>query len=118
MKNVLVMSQSSPFDELNTRDALDMSLIFAAVEQNISWLFSGPAVLALKHNQSTQQLGVKDFFKNIKTLEIYEVENIYVCEKSLLDYNLNKSQLIINSTSLNYTEQQQLIGQQDFVVNL
>ena len=60
----------------------------------------------------------QDFFKNIKTLEIYEVENIYVCEKSLLDYNLSKSQLIIDSTSLNYTEQQQLIGQQDFVVNL
>ncbi|MCK8106463.1 DsrE family protein [Pseudoalteromonas sp. 2CM41L] len=118
MKNVLVMSQSSPFDELNIRDALDMSLIFAAVDQNISWLFSGPAVLALKNNQTTHPLGLKDFFKNIKTLEIYEVENIYVCEKSLLDYGLNKSQLIIDSISLNYTEQQQLIAKQHFVVNL
>jgi tRNA 2-thiouridine synthesizing protein C len=118
MINVLVISQSSPFDDLNIRDALDMTLIFAAVDQNISWLFSGAAVLALKKHQQPNNIGLKDFFKNIKTLEIYDVENIYVCEKSLLDYGLNKNDLLIDAKALNFSQQQILIKRQRHVVNL
>ncbi|KTF08920.1 sulfurtransferase complex subunit TusC [Pseudoalteromonas sp. 10-33] len=118
MINVLVMSQSSPFDDLNLRDALDMTLIFAAVDQNISWLFSGPAVLALKKHQTPSTIGIKDFFKNIKTLEIYDVENIYVCEKSLLDYGLSKTDLLIDAHTMTFNEQQTLIKKQHHVVTL
>ncbi|MBQ4832473.1 sulfurtransferase complex subunit TusC [Pseudoalteromonas sp. MMG010] len=118
MKNILIMSKSSPFHNMHTRDALDMALIFAAVDQNISWLLSGSAVLNLKAQQSTESLGMKDFFKNIKTLEIYDVENIYVCEKSLFDYGLSTDDLIIQASSLNFQQQQQLIQRQQYVVTL
>lgn len=118
MINVLVISQSSPFDDLDIRDALDMTLIFAAVDQNVSWLFSGPAVLALKKHQQPNSIGIKDFFKNIKTLEIYDVENIYVCEKSLFDYGLNKHDLLLKVQTLNFSEQQTLIKNQKHVVNI
>ena len=118
MINVLVISQSSPFDDMHIRDALDMTLIFAAVDQNISWLFSGPAVLALKKNQSPNSLGLKDFFKSIKTLEIYDVDNIYVCEKSLIDYGLSKNELLIEVKTVNFNAQKQLIQNQQHVVTL
>ncbi|MEL0642144.1 sulfurtransferase complex subunit TusC [Pseudoalteromonas aliena] len=118
MINILVMSQSSPFDDLNIRDALDMTLIFAAVDQNVSWLFSGPAVLALKKHQQPSAIGIKDFFKNIKMLEIYDVENIYVCEKSLFDYGLSKHDLLVPVKTLNFSEQQALIRNQKHVVNI
>ncbi|KTF18338.1 sulfurtransferase complex subunit TusC [Pseudoalteromonas sp. H105] len=118
MINVLVLSQHSPFDDMHIREALDMTLIFAAIEQNISWLFTGPAVLALKQNQSPESVGLKNYFKSIKTLEIYDVENIYVCEKSLIDYNLNKNDLIIDAITLDFKAQSQLIRAQQQVVNL
>lgn len=118
MINVLVISQSSPFDDMRIRDALDMTLIFAAVDQNISWLFSGPAVLALKKNQTPNSLGLKDLFKNIKTLEIYDVDNIYVCEKSLLDYGLHINELLVEVKVLDYCSQQLLIQRQHHVVTL
>ncbi|KPH65001.1 sulfur relay protein TusC [Pseudoalteromonas porphyrae] len=118
MINVLVLSQHSPFDDMHIRDALDMTLIFAAIEQNISWLFTGPAVLALKKGQHTDPLGLKNYFKSIKTLEIYDVENIYVCEKSLVDFNLAKSDLLINVNVLDFAAQSKLIATQHQVVNL
>lgn len=118
MINVLVISQSSPFDDMRIRDALDMTLIFAAVDQNISWLFSGPAVLALKKNQTPNNVGLKDLFKNIKTLEIYDVDNIYVCEKSLLDYGLHINELLVEVKVLDYCSQQLLIQRQHHVVTL
>lgn len=118
MINVLVFSHHSPFDDLHIRDALDMTLIFAAVEQNISWLFSGPAVLALKKHQQPEHIGLKNYFKTIRTLEIYDVENIYVCEKSLLEYGLDKHNLLVEVKALNYQQQTQLIAQQQHIVNL
>lgn len=118
MINILVISQSSPFDDMHIRDALDMTLIFAAVDQNISWLFSGPAVLALKKNQSPTSLGIKDFFKNIRTLEIYDVENIYVCEKSLIEFGIKKSELLIEVKTVNFNAQKQLIKNQQHVITL
>ncbi|MFY8283697.1 sulfurtransferase complex subunit TusC [Pseudoalteromonas sp. SSMSWG5] len=118
MKNVLVISQHSPFDDQHIRDSLDTTLIFAAIEQNISWLLSSEAVLALKKNQQPEQLGIKNYFKTIKTLELYDVENIYVCEKSLIDFNLTKDKLIIDVKVASFEQQRHLISQQDQVVTL
>ncbi|MGY8877092.1 MAG: sulfurtransferase TusC, partial [Pseudoalteromonas sp.] len=49
---------------------------------------------------------------------IYDVENIFVCEKSLLDYGLNKHDLLIEAKALNFSQQQTLIKAQQHVVNL
>ncbi len=107
-----------PFDDQHIRESLDTTLIFAAIEQNISWLLSGEAVLALKKNQQPEQLGIKNYFKTIKTLELYDVENIYVCEKSLMDFNLTQESLIIDVKVANFEQQRELISQQHQVVTL
>tara|TARA_B100002049_G_C15820746_1_gene266857 strand:- start:116 stop:472 length:357 start_codon:yes stop_codon:yes gene_type:complete len=118
MKNILVISQHGPFDDQHIRESLDTTLIFAAIEQNISWLLSGEAVLALKKNQQPELLGIKNYFKTIKTLELYDVENIYVCEKSLMDFNLSEDSLIIDVKVANFEQQRDLISQQHQVVTL
>ena len=118
MKNILVISQHGPFDDQHMRESLDTTLIFAAIEQNISWLLSGDAVLALKKYQQPEVLGIKNYFKTIKTLELYDVENIYVCEKSLMDFNLTKDNLIIDVKVANFEQQRLLISQQHQVVTL
>ncbi|AXV65113.1 sulfurtransferase complex subunit TusC [Pseudoalteromonas lipolytica] len=118
MKNILVISQHGPFDDQHMRESLDTTLIFAAIEQNISWLLSGDAVLALKKHQKPEVLGIKNYFKTIKTLELYDVENIYVCEKSLMDFNLTKDNLIIDVKVANFEQQRLLISQQHQVVTL
>ncbi|UJX27010.1 sulfurtransferase complex subunit TusC [Pseudoalteromonas sp. CF6-2] len=118
MKNVLVISQHAPFDDQHIRESLDMALIFAAIDQNISWLLSADAVLALKKNQQPELLGIKNYFKMVKTLELYDVENIYVCEKSLMDFNLTKENLIIDVKVANFEQQRALITQQHQVVTL
>ena len=118
MKNILVISQHGPFDDQHIRESLDTTLIFAAIEQNISWLLSGEAVLALKKNQLPERLGIKNYFKTIKTLELYDVENIYVCEKSLMDFNLTQESLIIDVKVANFEQQRELISQPHQVVTL
>ncbi|NOU49386.1 sulfurtransferase complex subunit TusC [Pseudoalteromonas sp. JBTF-M23] len=118
MKNVLVISSDSPFDGQKIRDALDTTLIYAAIDQNISWLLKDSAVLALKKQQSAAHIGLKDYFKAIKTLEIYDVEQVYVCADAMQKYQLTEEQLIITALTLTKQQQQSLIQQQDFVVTL
>ncbi|WP_152086130.1 DsrE family protein [Pseudoalteromonas sp. A25] len=118
MKKILAISTSSPFDGQKIRDALDTTLIYAAIDQNISWLLLDSAVLALKKGQSAAHLGLKDHFKAIKTLEIYDVEQVYICEQAKAKYHLTDDQLSVNVITLNKPQQQALIQQQDFVVTL
>ncbi|MCF6440681.1 DsrE family protein [Pseudoalteromonas luteoviolacea] len=117
-KKVLVICDASPFDKQIIRDSLDMALIFAAIDQEVSWLFRGPSVLALKEGQKPNQLGIKDFLKQLKTLEIYDVDSIFVCENALSDLSISKEQLAIDADALNINQQQALLSEQDHVVKL
>lgn len=118
MKNVLVLSDSAPYQQHATRESLDTALIFAAIEQNISWLLRGSAVLTLKKAQQPHQLEQKDFTKAINMLHIYDVEQVYVCEASLAQFSLTSADLFFPATVLTPSEQQQLINTQDMVVTL
>ncbi|WP_440055974.1 DsrE family protein [Pseudoalteromonas sp. T1lg65] len=118
MKNVLVISTASPFQSSEIRDALDLTLIFAAVDQNISWLFLESSVLALKSNLNAPALSIKNYFKQLKTLEIYDVEQIYTTTDALSANNLRVDDLDIETVVLNDNEVSDLIAKQDLVVRL
>jgi len=83
MKNILVIQTSSPFDGVKCREALDTALIFAAIDQNVSMLFKDDAVFCLHAKQNPNAANLKDYFKTLKMLELYDVENIYACKQSL-----------------------------------
>lgn len=118
MKNVLVINSSSPFTHLNGREALDMALIFAAIDQNVSLLFRGAAVLALKPRQQPEEAKLKNYFKTLKTLELYDIENVYVCADSINQYPLDSTDLLLNAKVLNKAEIELLFRQQDHIVTL
>jgi len=83
MKNILVIQTSSPFDGVKCREALDTALIFAAIDQNVSILFKDDAVFCLHATQHPALVNLKDYFKTLKMLELYDVENIYACKQSI-----------------------------------
>lgn len=118
MKDVIVICQSAPFDCTAIREGLDMALIFAAIEQNISILFQGPAVNALLSEQNPTHAGLKNYFKTLGTLDLYDVENVYVCESSLSDYEIAHEQLSIACHIVDSTQIQQLLKHQGMVITL
>ncbi|AOT08468.1 DsrE family protein [Pseudoalteromonas luteoviolacea] len=117
-KKILVVCDAAPFDAQIIRDSLDMALIFAAVDQEVSWLFRGASVLALKTAQHPNQLGIKDFFKQLKTLEIYDIDRIFVCENALAEFSMSSEELTIDTETVNIKQQQALLKKQDHVVKL
>ncbi|MEI5638540.1 MULTISPECIES: sulfurtransferase complex subunit TusC [unclassified Pseudoalteromonas] len=116
--NVLIISNKSPFDHAAIKEALDMALIYAAIDQEVSWLFTQHAVLALDAKLNPSMLGLKDSFKQLKTLEIYDVENVYVCAEALARFNLDSGNLSIPVIALESDAIRSLIAKQDMVVTL
>ncbi|MGA4606425.1 DsrE family protein [Pseudoalteromonas maricaloris] len=117
-KNVLIISQTSPFDQNSLKEALDVALIYAAIDQQVSWLFTSSAVLSLQKTLNAPLLGLKDMFKQLKTLEIYDVERVYACQSAMEEFNISPHSLAVATEIKNQHEILALIKQHDFVVTL
>ncbi len=118
MKKILVILSHSPFDGLKCREALDTALIFAALDQKVSMLFQHDAVFCLKPDQSPEKVALKNFFKTLKTLELYDVEDIFVSEPCMKMRNISSENLLLDVTSLSHADIKKLYKQQDHLVSL
>ncbi|SFD46599.1 sulfurtransferase complex subunit TusC [Pseudoalteromonas denitrificans] len=118
MKNILVIQNHSPFDGVKCREALDTALIFAAVDQNVSILFKGDAVFCLHPKQIPDIANLKDYFKTLKMLELYDVENIYACKHSLVERGLADTGLYLDCIILEKERMKSIMLEQDHLVNM
>ncbi|MEO2266054.1 sulfurtransferase complex subunit TusC [Pseudoalteromonas sp. YIC-656] len=118
MKHILIISKNSPYTGQSLRESLDTVLIFAAIDQKVTWLLEGDAVFALAPAQDPKSLQHKDFTKAIKMLEIYDVDDVYVCTKSIAARGLNQSSLTIDTLGADSAQKQALLSQADHVVVL
>ncbi|WP_105189847.1 sulfurtransferase complex subunit TusC [Pseudoalteromonas sp. T1lg48] len=118
MKHIVVISQRAPYHHQSLKEALDLVLIFAAIDQEVSWLLEGDAVLALSAQQQPKLLGQKDFTKALKMLELYDIDSIYVCAESLAARGLDDTSLILEVKSAHAQDKQALLAQASQVVVL
>ena len=64
-------------------ESLEVVLIGAAFEQNVSLAFIGDGVYQIAKNQKTDGIGMKNFSPTFKALGDYEVTKLYVEKESL-----------------------------------
>lgn len=118
MNNILVISKHGPYHQQCLRESLDMVLIFAAIDQQVTWLLEGAAVLSLVKNQRPSAQQQKDFTKAIGMLEIYDIESVYVCADALNEHGLSTDDLAIEVQIAYDNDKRALIKQVDKVVTL
>lgn len=116
MRNILVIQRHAPFNSSHGREALDMLLALAAVEHNVSVLFSADAVYQLLPTLHQPEVKLKAYPRSFKLFSLYDIEQVYVCQASLLQRNISSSQLNIAAQLLDATQIQQLISQQQQVI--
>ena len=84
-----IINSKAPFSSNNGKDALDLALIFGSFEQEVSLFFQGDGVYQLMANQDGSLLSIKDYLKTFSAFEFYDIENIYVCQQSLVNRQLD-----------------------------
>ncbi|MBU1309652.1 MAG: sulfurtransferase complex subunit TusC [Gammaproteobacteria bacterium] len=116
MQNILLIQRHAPFNSSHGREALDLLLAMAAVEHQVSVLFSADAVYQLLPTQEQAAFRLKAYPRSFKLFALYDIDQVYVCQASLLQRNIQPSQLSINAQLVDAAQIQQLISQQHQVI--
>jgi len=85
-----IINSKAPYSCTYGKDALDIALIFGSFEQKVSLFFQGDGVYQLIDKQEGSLLSIKDYLKTFSAFEFYDIEDIYVCQQSLANRQLNE----------------------------
>jgi tRNA 2-thiouridine synthesizing protein C len=83
-----IINSKAPFSSNNGKDALDVALIFGSFEQKVSLFFQGDGVYQLITGQDGRLVSIKDYLKTFSAFAFYDIEDIYVCQQSLVNRHL------------------------------
>lgn len=111
-KKIMFVMQRSPHGSIYPYEGLEFILISGAYEQDISLVFVGDGVYALKKDQDTSGIGIKGFVKTYRTLNDYDINKIYIDQKSMEERGLKLDDLVIAAEIKTSMEINQLMQEQ------
>ena len=97
--------RTAPHGNAISREGLDAVLAATAFcdEEDIGVFFIDDGVLNLLDGQNPELLLQKDFIRTFKLLDLYDIEQRFVCADSLDQYHLQTEQLIISAEKIDRT---------------
>jgi len=93
-KKFLYVNRKAPHGSIYALESLEVVLIGAAFEQDVSLAFIDDGVYQLLQNQDTSAIGSKNFAPTFKALGDYDVNKIYVERESLEARGLTQDDLL------------------------
>jgi len=117
MKSFLFVLQNSPYRGNDAQESLDRILITAAFDQPVSLLLLDEAVFHIKQGQRVNEAGGKNISAIYRSLELYDIEAIYVEQESLTQVGLVLEDLVFPVQVLSSSDIAALIQQFDVVLN-
>ncbi len=93
-KKILYINRRSPYGTIYALESLEVVLIGAAFEQEVSLAFIDDGVSQLMAGQDTAAIGMKNFSKTYRALGDYEVRRLYVERESLAERGVAAEQLM------------------------
>ncbi|OGH00163.1 MAG: sulfurtransferase TusC [Candidatus Lambdaproteobacteria bacterium RIFOXYD1_FULL_56_27] len=116
IKKIMHVVRTAPHGTIYPYEGLEMVLIMAAYEQEISMTFIGDGVYCLKKDQDTSKLAIKGFMKTLGVLEDYDVEKLFVDRISLEERGLTEEDLYVAVEVLESPAIGKLMAQQDVII--
>ncbi|NTV07968.1 MAG: sulfurtransferase complex subunit TusC [Chlorobium limicola] len=107
----------APHGTIYTYEGLEMILIMAAYEQDLSVVFIGDGIYSLKKNQDTAGIGIKGFAKTFMALDGYDVEKLYVDRISLEERGLSEDDLVVDVEVVESSRIGELMKEQDVIIH-
>jgi tRNA 2-thiouridine synthesizing protein C len=116
-KKFMFVNRSAPYGTVYALESLEVVLISAAFEQDVSLVFVEDGVWQLKKGQQSKGIETKNFSPTYRALEGYDVEKLYVEHESLAARGLTEDDLIVDVTVLSSAELGRLMDEQDVVLS-
>jgi tRNA 2-thiouridine synthesizing protein C len=116
-KKFMFVNRTAPYGTVYALESLEVVLITAAFDQQVSLVFVDDGVWQLKKGQQTKGIETKNFSPTYRALEDYDVEKLYVERESLDARGLAEEDLIVAVTVLPAAELGKLMAEQDVVLS-
>jgi tRNA 2-thiouridine synthesizing protein C len=93
-KKFMYVNRRAPYGTIYAWESLEVVLIGAAFEQDVSLAFVDDGVYQIMKNQDTSELGIKNFSPTYSALGDYDINKIYVEKESLEERGLTVDDLL------------------------
>jgi tRNA 2-thiouridine synthesizing protein C len=116
-RKFLFVNRKAPYGTVYALESLEVVLISAAFEQDVSLAFLDDGVFQLRKGQQTRGNETKNFSPTYRALADYDIEKLYVERESLEARGLAAADLLVDVTVLSSEEMGALMETQDVVVS-
>lgn len=117
VKKFMFVNRKAPYGTIYALEGLEVVLISAAFDQDVSMVFMDDGVFELVKGQSTKSIDVKNFSPIYRALEGYDIEKLYVDADSLKARGLTPDHLIVPVEVLTTQDMAALMETQDVVIS-
>lgn len=93
VKKFMYMNRKAPYGTIYALESLEVVLIAAAFDQDVSLVFADDGVYQLMKGQDTDDIGMKNFSPTYSALGDYDIKKIYIEKESLEERGLSLEDL-------------------------
>ena len=93
VKKFMYMNRKAPYGTIYALESLEVVLIAAAFDQDVSLVFADDGVYQLMKGQVTDEIGMKNFSPTYSALGDYDIKKIYIEKESLEERGLSLDDL-------------------------
>ena len=117
MKKFMFVNRKPPYGSIYALESLEVVLITATFDQDVSLAFVDDGVYELVKGQDTKGTGIKNHSKTYRALDGYDVEKLYVERESLQARGLTEDDLLVDVEVLSTAQMADLMAEQDVVLS-
>jgi tRNA 2-thiouridine synthesizing protein C len=117
VKKFMFVNRKAPYGTIYALESLEVVLITATFDQDVSLVFIDDGVYELVKGQQTKGIGVKNFSPSYRALEGYDVEKLYVDSASLTQRGLTEADLLVPVELLDAQQMGELMAEQDVILS-
>jgi tRNA 2-thiouridine synthesizing protein C len=117
VKKFMFLNRKAPYGTVYALEGLEVVLISAAFDQDVSLAFIDDGVFQLTKGQNTKGVEMKNFSPTYRALEGYDIEKLYVERESMEARGLSEDDLLVDVQVKSASEMGMLMNEQDVVIS-
>ena len=117
IKKFLYVNRKAPYGTIYALESLEVVLITAAFDQDVSVAFLDDGVYQVVKGQHTKGIDVKNFSPTYRALEGYDIEKLYVEKESMETRGLKESDFIVPVKVIGAQEMADIMQSQDVIMS-
>ena len=117
IKKFMYLNRKAPYGTIYALESLEVVLIAAAFDQDVSLVFMDDGVYQIIKGQHTKNIDVKNFSPTFRALEGYDIEKLYVEKESMEARGLTEEDFIVDVQVLDSAALANVMQEQDVIMS-